>query len=999
MKKKNTTQKLDTKSELVHALVIFLVVACVALLTIHLFVDEKYTEQIKLDLNTKIGDFGNLLTGGAVSAPKVSVNGTLTDVNLDDTLVDEGPTTEETVPAVENEDPMRDVNGDQDLTNVDETLSTAVDENPSHPLSILATEVENVTLNSTFGTNSSAENLTLHYDLTNELAKGIINWYVDGSSITVLNLPFENNTADVSATTKDYSPYSNNGTVINAIWNATGGYDSMGAYEFDGDGDKINLSNGSSLDLEAFTLTTWIYKLDSESANIFDNYAYCAGEFDALRKGYIVGIDNNGFVSITLGNRTTTYYNYKSNQTVSLNTWQHIALVFNGSKVDYYINGNYVSSNNTVSINYSGLTGWDKYIGAVATCNDRGNEGGYFNGTIDEFQIWDNLLSAEQIQALYQNRTDLIVSQETVVGEIWNATVTPNDGTEDGTTKWSNSLTILNSVPVANNVILNSSLGTNLTSENLTLYWDATDADDEPIKNITNWFVDGSSITVLNMPFENNTADVSATTKDYSPYSNNASEINATWNSTAGYDGNGAYDFDGYNDYILLPGNNELTNVLQKKSDGWTWVGWIKSDSGDSVGFFFGVWDSGGSNDEIRFGITPSQIVLAYDDDSSGSASNCIIPGDYTGEWQFVSMSISNSNLSCYLNGDYINSTNVSSKGDLESLDIVTLGERITAGSPYHRAAGNADYFNGTIDDMAIYNRTLSAEQVQALYQNRTDLIVSQETVVGETWNATVTPNDGFEDGATVWSNTLEIENGVPTHDTPILNSTYSTNLTSENLTVYAQNVNDSDNDDVKLIYNWYVDDSSLAVLNMPFEGGSQSGTAGGVADGAKDYSGFGNNGTIYNATWSSTGGYDGKGAYEFDSNGYINLDDKPEWDVGDQISVSTWIKSSYTATSAKGLVVHDGSEYKWLLYLSGGVSEDFIGTYIRTTSGVTNAKCTYADGFITDGKWHHITGTYSKSLDGNRVKTYLDGVLCGVADGYDESILDGDEGVWIGRH
>ena len=107
----------------------------------------------------------------------------------------------------------------------------------------------------------------------------------------------------------------------------------------------------------------------------------------------------------------------------------------------------------------------------------------------------------------------------------------------------------------------------------------------------------------------------------------------------------------------------------------------------------------------------------------------------------------------------------------------------------------------------------------------------------------------------------------APTHDTPILNATDNPyNSTDANLTIYNQSTADGDGDPVKNIINWKVNDASITALNMPFEGGSNS-------TWTKDYSGNGNNGTVTNATFNSTGGYDGLGAYEFDgSNDYINL-------------------------------------------------------------------------------------------------------------------------------
>ena len=47
------------------------------------------------------------------------------------------------------------------------------------------------------------------------------------------------------------------------------------------------------------------------------------------------------------------------------------------------------------------------------------------------------------IKALYENRTDVIVSQETTSGDVWQCEITPNDGNQDGSTLSSNNLTIV----------------------------------------------------------------------------------------------------------------------------------------------------------------------------------------------------------------------------------------------------------------------------------------------------------------------------------------------------------------------------------------------------------------------------------------------------------------------------------------------------------------------------------------------------------------------------
>ena len=72
-----------------------------------------------------------------------------------------------------------------------------------------------------------------------------------------------------------------------------------------------------------------------------------------------------------------------------------------------------------------------------------------FSGYIDEFRIYNRALSAEQIYQNYlcmkDGRSDqsVIVSKETILGNIWKCIVTPNDSTRDDTAVESNNLQIV----------------------------------------------------------------------------------------------------------------------------------------------------------------------------------------------------------------------------------------------------------------------------------------------------------------------------------------------------------------------------------------------------------------------------------------------------------------------------------------------------------------------------------------------------------------------------
>ena len=74
---------------------------------------------------------------------------------------------------------------------------------------------------------------------------------------TFANLPFE--AGSNNSFTKDYSGYSNNGTVTNAIYNSTGGHDGRGSYKFDTNGDFISLSYIPIFNTDNFTILYLVF--------------------------------------------------------------------------------------------------------------------------------------------------------------------------------------------------------------------------------------------------------------------------------------------------------------------------------------------------------------------------------------------------------------------------------------------------------------------------------------------------------------------------------------------------------------------------------------------------------------------------------------------------------------------------------------------------------------------------------------------------------------------
>ncbi len=305
----------------------------------------------------------------------------------------------------------------------------------------------NVTLNSTLGTNTTDENLTLYYDTydsNGQEIQNITNWFLDDTSIAVLNLPFENGTSN-STWTKDYSSRGHDGTVNGATWNSTGGHDGLGAYTFDGTSDYINFGTSTDLNLRSnYTISLWVNRTKSGYQGILSRGSYT----------YLFAFDNSNYLAYF--NSGSGWLN--SDTVVSPNVWHHIALTHNGTHVTFYLDGQPDGSAATglgqdAPANPTNIGYWASY---------------YLGATIDDFNFFNRSLSAEQIDALYQNRTDLIVSNETSLGDVWQGCITPNAGGEDGSTVCSNNLTIQSPPPFVCGDVLYASVNFTTNLKNST---------------------------------------------------------------------------------------------------------------------------------------------------------------------------------------------------------------------------------------------------------------------------------------------------------------------------------------------------------------------------------------------------------------------------------------------------------------------------------------------------------------------------------------------------
>jgi len=167
---------------------------------------------------------------------------------------------------------------------------------------------------------------------------------------------------------------------------------------FDGSDDKvvIDISTTSSLDLtNNFTISLWIYPTSNSSPRPIISKADAG-----LNLGY--RIENNSGVLKTslfsLGGDCVL-----STGNLDLNNWQLITIVYNGSNISHYINGELQGTPFTCSIS-TGRNTEDFLIGAQSSDSSR------FAGKIDEIRIYQRALNQDEISNLFNYPASLAVS-------------------------------------------------------------------------------------------------------------------------------------------------------------------------------------------------------------------------------------------------------------------------------------------------------------------------------------------------------------------------------------------------------------------------------------------------------------------------------------------------------------------------------------------------------------------------------------------------------------
>ena len=372
----------------------------------------------------------------------------------------------------------------------------------------------------------------------------------------------------------------------------------------------------------------------------------------------------------------------------------------------------------------------------------------------------------------------------------WHVSVT--DGTH-----WTNMTytftTLPSEQPTQDDPILTIN-GGNLVCYNQSTY----DPDDSKVTNTYHWFRNGTSTTNLQLPFNTNS---STTTKDYSGYNNNGIIVRgAQWTSNGKV--GGAYQFN--RGLIQVPGTSSLDG-----GGSWSeltvehWIYLTASQSNTRTIARIPSYEIGISGNKLFASIwvvTGSPMMSGHNKLSSNTTLQL-------NTWYHVVLTYK-SGVALTL---YINGVQDASK------TLITGNIQPSGSNPLY--IGWFDYFKGMIDEVTIYPKSLSPQQVYQHFLDSKDGLSSsstnaaQETKTGETWRCEVTPNDSHQDGATKASNTITIGiNNPPTAKN--LKITPTTPKTNDNLTAGYTYFDPESNPESGTEIRWYKNGILQPLLN-----------------------------------------------------------------------------------------------------------------------------------------------------------------------------------------
>jgi gliding motility-associated-like protein len=769
----------------------------------------------------------------------------------------------------------------------------------------------------------------------------------------------------------DESGYGNDGVVDGATLTSDRCGNPNSAYYFDGINDGITVPNNPQVDFdndEDFTIALWIKTtfssdeemvIDKQFAGYWNGYLFAVNNVDG---GYCTANGHIMFYGASGGQQDAC-----SNGRVNSGDWVFITGVFRSSanELILYING--VQQNDVGSVSGNIKTTQDLLIGYGPTC-DISSGYYYYQGSIDDICMYNRVLSQAEIQYLYQmDCNQLLPVKNRIIGS-------------DSVCQGQNSVSyqVIPSKNIVNYVWSYSGSGVSIqgSSDSIQLNF-AKDATSGILKLIyrTDSIEDTINYRIIvNDCFQYcgiKMADglvayypFNCNANDESGYGNNGVVDGATLTTDRCGNPNSAYYFDGINDRITVPNNPQV-------------------EFGDNVDFTFTLWLETifSGNEEMvidkQFTGYGNGYLLAVNNVDPGYCTN---PGHamlYIGGNDACSDAKVNNGSWTFLTGVYNHADqmiNIYVNGVLQSDYAVGAGNIATVQDLLIGYAPNGYYFQGSIDDICMYDRALSQEEIQCLFQLNCSVPVSPASKIkGQAIVCAGDENVGYSAknmvGVLTYSWSYSGSGVTISGNSDTVNLNFGEDATSGILKVYGFKSGVIDSASIAITVNSCNQDCGFdladgLVAYYPFNGN------------ANDESGNLNNGIIYGPVFTGDRFGNQGSALLFDgTDDYVRIPDNETFNVSNSITIAAWIKS-FNTTGPRDIVSkwndntwdhsfifkdHNSSD-KLRIELSKQSHNDLVDLKGQTS--------------ITLDDWIFVAVTF----DANSVKLYYNGNLDGSA-------------------
>ena len=429
--------------------------------------------------------------------------------------------------------------------------------------------------------------------------------------------------------------------------------------KFDGTDDYVDIPNNPNGNYPR-TFSAWIKDVPTN------------GRYEIINaRGTYFNIQN-GKVCFYISGANTEYL--CSQDSIISNEWNFVVGVYENGVEKVYVNGK-LSGILEVGVPNSGTS--DDVIGVCRYCGWTS----WFSGIIDEIRIYNRALSETEIKALYY------AGSTTQYGKFGNS---DNNITHIFITSWNYDTKYCDDFKTWQNGKTYRYLG---IEDSKTFAQPIT-----PFGTVLHLrFNEGNGTVVY---------DISGHKNDGMIYNGSTICINngthnsdcPKWVNSLNSNFGKALSFDGSNDYVKINDSSTLNPINQLTICAWfmfrhdtaqTYDPIVEKPDGDRIGY--GLLINKNSNKLVFYLNTT---------DSYGSEEGPVINPNV---WYFACGVWDGSIASIYLNG-----SNVYSRLHTGNLDLDS--------SPLYVGKWNTHYFNGTIDEVLIINRSLSAEEIYQLY-------------------------------------------------------------------------------------------------------------------------------------------------------------------------------------------------------------------------------------------------------------------------------------------